>query len=46
MSLFDNPDQLRQLQSLLCPTRRRGGVDCSSSSSEDEESLVVKRQSE
>ncbi|EDW19490.1 dynein axonemal assembly factor 6 [Drosophila mojavensis] len=44
MSLFDNPDQLRQLQSLLCPTRRRGGVDCSSSSSEDEESLVVKRQ--
>ncbi|ALC44615.1 CG5048 [Drosophila busckii] len=43
MSLFDNPEQLRQLQNLLYPSRRRrGGVDAGSSSSEDEgESLVV-----
>ncbi|KAH8405980.1 hypothetical protein KR215_001366 [Drosophila sulfurigaster] len=47
MSIFDNPDQLRQLQNLLYPnpSRRRGGVECSSSSSEDEgESLVASKQ--
>ncbi|KAH8369574.1 hypothetical protein KR093_000200 [Drosophila rubida] len=44
MSLFDNPDQLRQLQDLLNPkaNRRRGGVACSSdSSSEDEDESLV-----
>ncbi|XP_034480390.1 protein PIH1D3 [Drosophila innubila] len=45
MSIFDNPDQLRQLQNLLCPSqRRRGGVECSSSSEDEEESLVVSKQ--
>ncbi|KAH8307470.1 hypothetical protein KR044_012860 [Drosophila immigrans] len=48
MSLFDNPDQLRQLQDLLCPNprRRRGGFEGGSSdSSEDEdESLVASKQ--
>ncbi|KAH8404479.1 hypothetical protein KR222_006158 [Zaprionus bogoriensis] len=48
MSLFDNPDQLRQLQDLLYPSRsRRGGVECNdgdASSSDDEgESLVVSK---
>lgn len=43
MSLFENPDQLRQLQELLYPNRnRRGGNLDSSSDSEDEgNSLVV-----
>ncbi|XP_030571622.1 protein PIH1D3 [Drosophila novamexicana] len=44
MSLFDNPDQLRQLQNLLNPSRRRGGIECSSSSEDEEESLVVNKQ--
>jgi len=43
MSLFDNPDQLRQLQDLLNPTQRRGGIECSSSSEDEEESLVVSK---
>lgn len=44
MSLFENPDQLRQLQELLNPNRnRRGGghVDSSSDSEDDGQSLVV-----
>ncbi|XP_017135048.1 protein PIH1D3 [Drosophila miranda] len=40
MSVFDNPDQLRQLQNLLNPRQTRAGIDCSSSEDE-EESLVV-----
>lgn len=43
MALFENPDQLRQLQELLYPNRnRRGGNADSSTDSEDEgQSLVV-----
>ncbi|EDV97327.1 dynein axonemal assembly factor 6 [Drosophila grimshawi] len=44
MSVFDNPDQLRQLEELLNPRRTRGGIECSSSSEDEGESLVVHKQ--
>ncbi|XP_022211319.2 dynein assembly factor 6, axonemal [Drosophila obscura] len=42
MSVFDNPDQLRQLQSLLNPRQTRPGIDCSSSEDEDESMVAPK----
>ncbi|KAH8351479.1 hypothetical protein KR059_003512 [Drosophila kikkawai] len=42
MSIFDNPEQLRQLQNLLNPNQRRPGVDYSSSEDEDESMVVHK----
>ncbi|XP_030386019.1 protein PIH1D3 [Scaptodrosophila lebanonensis] len=38
MSMFDNPDQIRELANLLSPNPRRGGIDYSSS--DDEDSVV------
>ncbi|XP_020798250.1 protein PIH1D3 [Drosophila serrata] len=42
MSIFDNPEQLRQLQNLLNPNQRRPGVEYSSSEDE-EDSMVVNK---
>ncbi|KAH8366793.1 hypothetical protein KR200_010913 [Drosophila serrata] len=42
MSIFDNPEQLRQLQNLLNPNQRRPGVEYSSSEDEDDSMVVNK----
>ncbi|KAH8264896.1 hypothetical protein KR038_007160 [Drosophila bunnanda] len=42
MSVFDNPEQLRQLQNLLNPNQRRPGLEYSSSEDEDDSMVVHK----
>ncbi|KAH8235206.1 hypothetical protein KR032_010282 [Drosophila birchii] len=42
MSIFDNPEQLRQLQNLLNPNQRRPGIEYSSSEDEDDSMVVHK----